>query len=218
SGSAADTLHAFGLDHGVMVETVAPNGPAGKAGMKPDDIIVAMNDSPVKDGDELVNKVADMPVGSNALFTIDRNGKRMDFKLNIEERSVVWKDQAQFAENKREHPETPRSAAPMEVKFGITITALKDKERQDLGIGEQAGVKVVSVDPGSFADDIGLEENDTILSINRQQISRPDDVLRLQKALKPGAPVAVHVLRSIALAGHHTPPTRLYLSGRLPAE
>ena len=218
SGSAADTLQAFGLDHGVMVETVAPKGPAGKAGIKADDIIIAMNDRPVKDGDELVNRVADLPVGSTANFTVDRNGKRVNFKVDIEERAVVWKDAPQLAENKPSVPEPPRPVTPTQVKFGITIMNLKEKERQDLGIDDKAGVKVISVDPGSFADDIGLQENDTILSINRQTVTTAEDVMRLQKALKPGAPVALHVVRSLSAAGRHTTPNRIYLSGRLPEE
>ncbi len=85
NGSQADTLHAFGLDHGVLVESVAATGPAGKAGIKADDVIVAMNDRPVKDGQELVNRVADLPIGSTALFTVDRDGKRLDYKVTVEE-------------------------------------------------------------------------------------------------------------------------------------
>ncbi len=220
-GSPADTLHAFGLDHGVLVDTVAPQGPAGRAGLKADDVILAINDHPVKDGEELVTKVADMPVGSNALFTVDRNGKRMDLKIGIEERAVIWKDSGQVGEIK---PPTPgvipdaKSMNPTSVKFGITIMNLKEKERQDLEIADKTGVKVVSVDPGSFADDIGLQENDAILAINRMPVTTPDDIAKMQKALKPGAPVALHIVRSIGAGGRHTPPSRLYLSGRLPTD
>ena len=221
NGSQSDTLQAFGLDHGVLVETVAPKGPAGKAGLKADDIILAMNDHPVKNGDELVNKVADLPIGSSALFTVDRNGKRLDFKVGIEERAVVWKDAPQLADNrsqKPEIPEPPKPLTPTQVRFGITIMNLKEKEREDLGIDDKSGVKVVTVDPGSFADDIGIQENDAILAINRQSVTTPDDVMRLQKALKPGAPVALHIVRSIGTGGRHTPPSRIYLSGRIPKE
>ncbi len=216
SGNATDTLQAFGLDHGVIVETVADKGPAGKAGMKPDDVIVAMNDRPVKDGEELVNKVADLPIGSTALFTVDRDGKRLDFKVTVEERAVVWKDQPQFAQDR---PETPEISKPVsQTKFGITIMNLKDKEREDLKIEDKSGVKVVSVDPGSFADDIGLQEGDAILSINRQPVSTPADVMKVQSTLKPGQAVAVHIIRSIAMGGRHSPPAKTYLSGRLPQE
>jgi S1-C subfamily serine protease len=131
---------------------------------------------------------------------------------------VVWKDSPQLAEARPEVHMPPKAPTPTEVKFGITITNLREKERQDLGIEGKNGVKVLSVDPGSFGDDIGLQENDTIISVNRQVVSSPDDILRMQKSLKPGAPVAVHVVRSIDNGGRHTPPNRIYLSGRLPDE
>lgn len=213
-GSQTDTLQAFGLDHGVLVEVVAANGPAAKAGMKADDIIVAMNDRPVKNGEELVNKVADLPIGSKALFTVDRNGKRLDLKVDVEERAMVWKDRPEFAENRPEQPEHSKEVT--QAKFGITIMRLTDKEREDLGIEEKTGVKVVSVDPGSFADDIALQENDAILSINRQLVTSPADVMRVQSTLKPGQAVALHIVRSGTVSGRRIPPTRIYLSGRLP--
>jgi len=76
-------------------------------------------------------------------------------------------------------------------------------------------VKVVTVDPGSFTEDIGMQEGDAILSINRQPVTSPDDVMKVQTAFKPGQPVAVHVVRGAGI-GHHGEPQRFYLSGRLP--
>ena len=185
--------------------------------MKSDDIILAMNDRPVKNGEELVNKVADLPIGSKALFTVDRNGKRMDFKVDVEERAVVWKDSPQFAEAHPDEQERP-GKQPERAKFGITIVRLTDKERQDLGIDDKTGVKVVSVDPGSFAEDIALQENDAILSINRQPVSSPADLMKVQATLKPGQAVALHIVRSGTVSGRRIPPTRIYVSGRLPDE
>lgn len=222
NGSQSDTLQAFGLDHGVLVETVAPEGPAGKAGIKPDDIILALNDHPVKDGEELVEKVADMPIGSTGLFTVDRNGKRIDFKLAVEERAMVWKGRPEFADNKPATPSmmTPsKSTTPQQTEFGITIMALKERERQDLGIDDKSGVKVVGVDPGSFADDIGMQEGDAILAINRMPVLSPGDVKKAQSVLKPGQAVAIHVVRNIGAPGSKKgDPQRIYLSGKLPTE
>jgi serine protease Do len=216
NGSQMDTLRAFGLDHGVLVESVAASGPAGRAGIKADDVIVAMNDRPIKDGQELVNKVADLPIGSSALFTVDRDAKRLDFKVTVEERSQVWKDEPQIGDNRPEAPQAPKSLTP--AKFGITIMRLTQKERQDLGIDAKDGVKVVSVDPGSFADDIGMLEGDAILSINRQQVSSPDEVMKVQAGLKAGQAVAIHIVRGTGAGSHRgsTQPQRYYLSGRLP--
>lgn len=216
NGSQTDTLQAFGLDHGVLVEAVSPSGPAGKAGIKTDDIIVAMNGHPVKNGDQLVNQVAEMPIGSTCKFTLDRNGKKVNFDVAIGDRSVVWSESPQLAEAKPQVQEPPKPLTPTEVKFGITIVNLRPKEREDLGIESKSGVRVVSVDPGSFAEDIGLRENDAILAINRQEVNKPEDIIRLQRALKPGAPVAMHVVRSIDDGGRRSQPNRMYLSGRLP--
>jgi serine protease Do len=217
-GSQVDTLEAFGLSHGVLVESVSRGGPAARAGIQADDVILALNDRPVKDGEDLITKVADLPIGSTGLFTVDRNGKRMDFKVNIEERSSVWKDRPEFAGARPGPSDGPQTQNPSQGKFGITITRLSDKERGDLGIDEKVGVKIVSVDSGSFADDIGLQEGDAIISIDRQPIASPADVTKLQSTLKPGQAVAFHVVRSITMGGRHTPPARYYLSGRLPVD
>jgi serine protease Do len=214
--SQLDTLAAFGLDHGVMVEDVAPSGPAGKAGMKPDDIIVAMNDRPVKDGAELVTKVADLPIGSSSTFTVDRNGKRVDLNVAVAERSLVWQGEAQLSES---HPAPQALGAPHGLnpsKFGITIMRLTQKERQDLAIEDRTGVKVVSVDPGSFAEDIGLQEGDAILSVNRQNVTSPDEIMKMQATFKAGQAVALRIVRSPA--EHRGEPQRAYLSGRLPSD
>ncbi len=218
SGRESDTLQAFGLDHGVLVESVSPDGPADKAGIKADDVIVAMNDRPIKDGQELVNKVADLAIGSIALFTVDRDSKRLDYKVAIGERSVVWQGEPELGETRPSDvlpPQHPSAMAP--AKFGMSIQRLTPRERKDLQIDASNGVKVSSVDPGSFADDIGMQEGDAILSINRHPVLSPEDVMKFEANLKPGQAVAVHVVRGAGPVGtHRAQPERYYLSGKLP--
>jgi serine protease Do len=211
-----ETLQAFGLDHGVLVEEAPKQLPAGRAGLKEGDVIVSLNDRPVQDGDELVNKVADMPIGSSTLLTIDRDGKKMVFTVPIEERASVWRDEPQFAAE--QEPGRSKSVEPGQARFGVTITRVTDKERQELGIEDKAGVRIVAVDPGSFADDIGAQEGDVIIAINRQSVTSPGDVTAIQATLKPGQPVAIRVVRSGTFGGQKLKPARIYLSGRLPSE
>jgi serine protease Do len=177
-----------------------------------------MNDHPVRDGEELVTKVADLPIGSTANFTVDRNGKRLDFKIAIGERSVVWQGEPQITNSRPETLTPPVARGISPAKFGITIMRLTEKERQDFAIDDKSGVKVVTVDPGSFADDIGMQEGDAILSINRQPVSSPDEVMKVQASFKPGQPIAVHIVRARGEAGRHGQPQRYYLSGRLPTD
>lgn len=208
-----DTLLAFGLDHGVIVEQAPPDKPAGKAGIKEGDVLLALNDHPVKDGADLVSRVADMPIGSIALLTVDRNGKRLDFKVPIAERSKIWEDK--LGVQKEIPPPAPKDAT--EAKFGIAIGRLTATDRQKMQLEDNAGVKVVTVDPGSFADDIGLTEGDVILSINRQEVTSPQDVLRIQQTLRPGQPVAFRIVRSEGV-GAEQEAGKYYVSGRLPTE
>ncbi len=213
--SQTSTLAAFGLDHGVMVDVVSEGGPAAKAGIKVEDIITALDGKPVKDGPDLVTRIANMQVGALITVSIDRDGKQMDFKVPIGERSEVWKGSPQVTEySPKDSPVPASNKTPAVGKFGITIQRLTDKERQDLSIADKSGVKVISVDPGSFADDIGMLDGDTILSINRTPVTTPDDVMRVQASFKPGQPIAVHVARSSG--AKHEEPERFYLSGRLP--
>jgi S1-C subfamily serine protease len=62
-----------------------------------------------------------------------------------------------------------------------------------------------------------LQEGDVILSINRQPIATPEDVLRIQQSLKAGQPVAFRIQRSFAFGGHKQS-TKIYVAGKLPTD
>src|SRR5690349_13716786 len=72
-----ELFKALGTNQGVLVSRIQKGGPAEKAGLKVEDIIIAMNGKPVKDGEDLVSRVADTPIGTPATVTVDRDGKRM---------------------------------------------------------------------------------------------------------------------------------------------
>src|SRR5271165_972407 len=212
-GDKPELFKALGTNQGVLVGTVQKGGPSDKAGLKPEDIIIAMNGKNVKDGDDLVGRVADTPVGTTVNLTVDREGKRMDFKVTIMDRAEVFKDRPEFAE--LQQPATPDDAKGLEgqYKFGVKLHALTDAERSNMGIESKGGLVVRSVDEGSFAEDIGLFEKDVILAINRQPVSSVDDVVRIQSTLKAGDPVAFRIMRPNAGVRGHAPEwTTLFVS------
>jgi serine protease Do len=215
----SETLRALGVDHGVIVGDVRKDGPADKAGVKPTDIILAINGQSVKDGDDLVGRVADMPVGTQATLTVDRNGKKMDLKLTIQDRTKVFSDDPRVVgENGgpsggADKPETSQ------VRFGISIRPASDEEKE--ATPDKRGIVVTRVEPGSFADDIGLMEHDLIIAINRDAIASVDDIRRIQQGLKAGDPVAFRVVRTPQGArrnpsGSAPRSVTLFLSGTLP--
>ena len=67
------------------------------------------------------------------------------------------------------------------------------------------------VKPGSFAQDVGLQRNDVILSINQKAVTSVDDFNRLQSHLKSGQDVLFLLARRNGRSF-----TTLFLADRLP--
>ena len=218
TGDKPDLFKALGTNQGVMVSKIQKGGPADKAGLKVEDIIIAMNGKQVKDGDDLVGRVSETPVGNAVTLTVDRDGKHMDFKLTIMDRAEVFKDRPEFAELQK-NDDPANKAEEGQYKFGIKLHALTDAERTTMGIEGKGGLVIRSVDSGSFAEDIGLFEQDVIISINRQPVSSVEDVIRIQSKLKAGDPVAFRVMRPSPGGRGHAPTwTSFFVSGTLPAQ
>ncbi len=224
-----ELLKALGLKEGVLVETVNPGGPSDKAGMKSEDVIVAYNGKPVKDGDDLVGRVSQTPIGSNATVTVDRGGKRMDLKLVIADREaqMLALDDPRYSKKNSEE-EVTKAESHQQAKFGIKIRALNDAEKDSEALRDKKGIVVAQVIEGSFAEDIGLLEKDVVVSINRQPVGSVEDVSRIQSTLKVGDAVAFRVMRpnpnagraqsrSGAAAGPSSQYVAFYVSGTLPA-
>jgi serine protease Do len=190
-----ELLRVYGASHGVFVTQVPEGGPGAKAGIKVEDVIIAFNGQPVEDGDDLVSRVSNAPVGSEARVTVLRAGKQLDLKVRIGERSEVWASAPQF---RRAQPQDPgQTEGSTQVKFGLEIQNLSQGLKDRMGFRESGGVVVVGVTPGSFAEDIGLAPRDVIMSINRHPVASVDEVQHVQAALKPGDAVAFRVMRGI---------------------
>jgi serine protease Do len=214
-----ELFRALGTSSGVLISKVQKGGPADKAGIKAEDIIIAMNGKPVKNGEDLVSRVSDTPVGTTVNVTVDRDSKHLDFKVTILDRAEVFKDRPEFAELHHDTEESAKSEETRQYKFGIKLHALTDSERSAMGLDSKGGLLVQNVDSGSFAEDIGLFEKDVILAINRQPVASVDDVKRIQSTLKTGDPVAFRIMRPSPGGRGRTPEwTTFFVSGTLPAQ
>jgi len=185
-------LKVYGAEHGgIFVKEVEPNGPAEKAGMKSQDVVVSINGKPITKGQDLIDMVADSSVGSTLKVGVIRDKKPMTLEIVVGDRTKV------FARNYGGvEPNEPDNAGGVsKMKFGMSVQALRQTDRQNLSFKGTGGVLVASTEPGSFADDIGLEKGDIIVELNREKVNSPEDIRRIQNTLKPGQPVAFQVMR-----------------------
>ncbi len=153
-------------------------------------MIVAINGKPVRTSSDLVNTVTMTPVGQTLDITAVRDGKRQNFKVVVGDLAQVFPDE--FGTGRKDEPDKTESTT---ARFGMSIQNMTDAQRNNLGIKEKGGVQIASVEPDSFAEDIGLQPRDILLSINRQPVNSVNDVQNIQKNLKPGDAVAVRILR-----------------------
>ena len=189
--------------------------------MKAGDIVLSINAKPVKDSQDLIALVADLPVGKTASLRVDRSGELTDLKVNILNRVDFYKDDPTVVgTTKSVEVKEGQEKTISDFHFGFTTRAPINTEKT---FAAGHGIVVVNVEADSFAADLGLEGNDIIESINRHPINSKEDIDKVRSMLKPGDPVAFHIFRPLQETrgrGKGTRPTdkanSVYLAGTLP--
>jgi serine protease Do len=167
---------------GVLVSEVYSGDPADKAGIKPQDIIVAMDGRKVTSSRELSAMVANSPVGSRLSVDIMRNGKPKTVSVTLAKRDQDAGGEA---------IDSPQTSA----EFGLQVSDLNRETAQRLGLDpDEKGVVVIGVSPESKAEAAGLRQGDLIKEVNRSPVESAD---ALRRVLKKSAaePVQFLVLR-----------------------
>jgi serine protease Do len=156
-----------------------------------------------------MDHVADASVGESMKIAVMRNGKKEDLSVIIGDRAKVFANT--FGKQGSEATEPGEGT---QAKFGIFIQDLNASLRQNLNYNGPAGVLITQVEGGSFADDIGLLQNDIIVQINRQPVTSAEELKRIQNTMKPGDAVVFKIMR--AGRGNQTW-TPSFVPGTLPA-
>ena len=208
SDQARANLKVAGVKEGVFVVQVTPGGPSEKAGMKEGDVITAINGKPITDGNQLIGTVTSTPLGSSLNITVEREGKRHDLKVVVADLAHIFPEQYGTGRE-----DSTKDNEPTTVKFGMQIQNLTEQQADRLGIKQKAGVQVISVEPGSFAEDIGLLPGDVIVSVNRHPVSSTEEITKFGSTLKPGDAVQFRVLSK----GRNNDWSPRYAAGTLPS-
>src|SRR5215813_9026334 len=159
--NALDTL---GLKNrqGALVATVAPGGPAARAGIEPGDVIVQFNGKPVKDRDALVSMVIVTPPNTTVPVRVVRDKEEKTLNVRVGELDLDAEQAALGAGGRG----GGRDTAPQQEAssgFGMSLSNITPDVARRLRLdADTRGAVVVDVDQGSPAARAGIMEGDVI--------------------------------------------------------
>jgi len=165
-----DIAESLGLEdnHGALVAGVEPGSPAALGGIKPGDVIVAINGKQIDDFKDLPKLVASTKAGSESTLQVEREGEMHE--LSIEIGSMPDDDVKVALADDAASDDTP--------KLGVYLSELTPEARQQYRIGKDTeGVLVAGVKQGSPAAKAGIEAGQVINMVGQQTVKSPEDVI-----------------------------------------
>ena len=169
----ADMAGEFGLDEptGIIIADVMDDSAGAKAGLKPYDIILAMNSDPVDDTAQFRNEVAMQSPGTVLELKVLRDGKEQEVKVHLGEL-----DGGPVASTTK-----PTTDSDLLDQLGMTVEELTSDVADRLNLEVAEGVLVARVEQGSPAYRADIKAGSVITDVNRQPVRT---VAELEAALK----------------------------------
>ena len=151
---------------GGVVTQVEPDSPGAKAGLEIGDVITEIDGQKVSDAGELQVLVGQKQPGTKIMLKVLRDGKSMSVAVTLEE---LGKSAAEGGENS--------GKGEGKMHWGIGLGNLTPELREQLQAPSQIhGAVIEQVQPGSSADNAGLQQGEVILEVNRHKVQSASDV------------------------------------------
>ncbi|HCA20303.1 MAG TPA: serine protease [Treponema sp.] len=147
-----------GKHDGALAAEVFMDSPAMKGGLQAGDYIIALNGNDVKDVNQLVRDVGNIPAGQTAKITVMRGSSKIDLTIKMDERTddIVGDSSKQWP--------------------GFVATPLSDSARKQLKLDSNVkGVVVSSVQEKSPAAALRLQNGDVITAVNDVKVSTVEE-------------------------------------------
>jgi serine protease Do len=180
------------VDHGALVQDVTKGSPAERAGLRPYDLIVSLDDRPIGNDDQLIREIAGRNPGSPARLQLVRDGHPQVVTVKLTERPVRENGSAQDARGQSPVPD--RGKGEPDNPLGLTV---RDLDRQTIDRLELPaathGVLITRVEAMSPSFDGGIERGTVLLEINRQRIESAADYRRVARGARPGDILTLYI-------------------------
>ncbi len=182
-----DIADSFALDRarGVLVANVVADGPASKAGLKRNDIILNFAGQEVPELRRVPRLVANARVGSTVDVVVWRQGKEVSLKLRIGEQDEPEKQNVS-AQGAPKKPAEPDQAVTSTIEqLGLTLQKPSDQLREKYGLADNVkGLVVTKVALNSPAAEKQLQPGDVILEVDQKAVTTPQEVSEIVAKLQ----------------------------------
>ena len=164
-----------------LVTEVAEKSPAAEAGIKTGDIIVEFNGKAVPKSHEFPGAIADTAPGQKVTLKIFREKKEQLVSIRIGELT--------------DDNDASQQTEARDLELGLRVQRITPEAARRLGLNSPKGVLVVEVQPGSPADQVGIEPADVIREVNQRPVSNVKEFERATRLGRRGDRILLLVQR-----------------------
>lgn len=184
-------------DQGLVVWSLAPDGPAARAGLQMNDILLTLDGKPLDRPQDFTARLKE--AGDKAVpMALVRSGKPMTIRVKPEYRvsfKVIQPEKTEYS-------------------IGVRVKPIDPTLRAHLpALGDRPGLVVARVEPDSPAAKAGLKVSDILMAVGDVPVSDFDSLVARIQA-NGGKPVPLQVLRAGKLMTIEVTPA---LKGKSPA-
>jgi len=174
----------FGLKGpGALVRQVVEEGPADMAGLKPGDIIVAVEGKQAANTQFVINTIQEQRIGQTVDVEGIRDGKSFTATITTTDEEKFRSGRIRVTVSEEKRP------------FGLAVRTITPGIAQKLGRPDLEGVVITLVEAGSPAHAASLMADDVIVLVNSRRVKDDKDYLAVLKKADPEKGVLMMVDR-----------------------
>ena len=154
---------------GILIGDVVKGGPADKAGIKKNDVVIAFQGKEVSNAATLRNEISLSPIGKDIRMVILRGGRKQEATVRIGDSKDAVK----------------ALSTSVRERLGVDVRSLTQKEADKFRLNINEGVLVTFVDQKGPLGRVGFEVGDIILEINGQSVGGIEGFSQMIASLRP---------------------------------
>jgi serine protease Do len=175
---------------GVMVNSVQPDSPAARAGLKRGDVIVRFDGQATPTPELLRELVGRTAPKKNVGLDVIRDGKKMTLSLTTAE---MPRETASAGTTGSPEPKSEKQSLDWE---GARVVTLTPEMGRQAGVPPgTTGVAVVSIESDGLSERLGIEQGDVVVAVNRQRVPNVEAFHKAVRSLSTKDGVLLDIFR-----------------------